>query len=243
MSRRVILILAAATTFASTISLAQRAPKSYIPAIVVNLPFTGQEWTTTTQILADGSTATSAHRVDVWRNSAGSTRRERRILAPASLTSQPTGTLYIDIHDVPKHQLAHLNPATNTGQIQTLGVPAKPTTLPIAIPLGAVVAGPIQYLGTNTIGVYNARGFRLSLSFPIGTKSQTRVVTQTTDTWWSPDIGAVVLEVTKDSLNNSTTKALTQIIKGEPDPSLFIVPSTYTTIALSTAPAASAKSN
>jgi len=224
-----VLLLAAAATTLSLTAHAQSAPISGAPLIVASAPFSAQEWTTITFNRSDGTAAKILRRVDVARNSAGSTRREFRILANSSTAAQPTGSLYADIHDVPNNLAVHLVPAASTATVNPLRKSAKPYIFPGSVPVGAVVAAPAQTLGFSSIAGFTASGSRQTLLFPKGTKSDSQEVTQTTDTWYSSDLKSVLLTETTDSLNNSTVTALTQIDQSEPDPTLFTIPANYTT--------------
>jgi len=204
-------------------------PVSGTPLVVTSVPFTAQEWTATILAHSDGSTSQTLRRVDVTRNTAGSTRRELRILPPhPSPTVQPTGSLSIDIHDVPNTLAIHLSPAANTATVHELWKTGRPSIAPVTIPVGAVVSAPNQDLGLQSIAGFTARGTRRTLAFPPGTKDTTQTVTETIDTWYSPDLKTVLLTQTTDSLNNSTVTQLLQVLQGEPDPTLFTVPQSYT---------------
>jgi hypothetical protein len=228
MRRKSLLLAVAAASLAISVD-AQTAPTSGIPLVVANIPYTAQEWTTATLVQSDGSTLQTVRRVDVTRNTAGSNRREARILASASTTAQPTGSLYIDIHDVPNSLAEHLSPNSLTASVNQLRKSARPLLIPVAVPVGAAASGTPQNLGYQSIAGFNAIGTRRLYVFPAGTKNPTQPVTQTTDIWYSPDLQANLLTQTSDTLGNSTTVSLTQIAQGEPDPTLFTVPQNYTT--------------
>ena len=194
-----------------------------------NVPFSAQEWTTTTSIRPDGTTVKIARRADMARNSAGSTRHEIRTLTNSSPTGQPTGSVSVNIHDVPNHRTIVLHPSTNTAAVTTLKPSSKTQFLPVAVPFGASISAPAQDLGQRTIGGYIVTGYRLTLLLPAGTRSPTQEVSQTKDTWYSPDLQTVLLAETSDSLGNTASTVLTQIELGEPDASLFTIPATYAT--------------
>jgi hypothetical protein len=208
---------------------AQGTTPTGTPLVVTGVPYSAQEWKTVTFSLSGGTATSLFSRVDVTRNSAGSTRREFRILASSSATAQPTGSLYVDIHDVPNSLAVHLDPTTSQATVNPLKKSNKPFMIPASVPVGAVVSGPPQNLGFNSVAGFSASGTRQSYLFPKGTKSPDQDVTQTTDTWYSADLQANVLVQTQDSLGNSVVTSLQQIVQGEPDPALFTIPQSYTT--------------
>jgi hypothetical protein len=214
---------------ASAQSTTHSKPVSGTPLVVTSVPFTAQEWTATILAHSDGSTSQTLRRVDVTRNTAGSTRRELRVLPPnPSPTVQPTGSLSVDIHDVPNALAIHLTPTAGTATVHELWKTGRPSIAPVSTPVGAVVSAPTQDLGLQSIAGLTARGSRRTLTFPPGAKDPTQTVTETIDTWYSPDLKTILLTQTTDSLNNSTVTQLLQIVQGEPDPTLFTVPQSYT---------------
>ena len=231
------LCLSIAAPYLTVAALAQTAsptatptpPSSGVPLVVAGSPFTAQEWTSVTFAHADGTTSKMLRRADLARNAAGSTRRELRILANTGTPPQPTGSISVDIHDAANYLAIHLTPASNTATVHELRKTKRPYTLPVSTPVGAAVAAPSQDLGLRTIARFPASGSRRNLVFQAGIKHPSQDVTQTVDTWYSPDLKTVLLTESHDSLGNSTVTELRQIIQAEPDPTLFTVPQNYAT--------------
>ena len=50
----------------------------------------------------------------------------------------------------------------------------------------------------------------------------------TTETWYSPDLKVLAMSKSNDPRIGETTYKLTDLVRGEPDPSLFNIPADYT---------------
>lgn len=83
-------------------------------------------------------------------------------------------------------------------------------------------------LGTQTINGVPAQGTRITRTIPAGQIGNEKPIVIVTETWYSPDLQTYVLRKTTNPLSGNTTFQLTNIQQGEPDPTLFQVPSDYT---------------
>lgn len=82
-------------------------------------------------------------------------------------------------------------------------------------------------LGAKTIAGVNATGTRTTHIIPAGAEGNDEPITVTLELWSAPGIG-VVSEIRSDPRTGTTTMELTEIQRGEPDPSLFAIPEGYT---------------
>ena len=86
-----------------------------------------------------------------------------------------------------------------------------------------------ESLGTQTIEGVPATGTRTTRTIPAGEIGNERPLEITSEVWTSPDLQTVVLSKHNDPRVGETVYKLTNIQRAEPDPSLFQVPSGFTT--------------
>ena len=85
-----------------------------------------------------------------------------------------------------------------------------------------------ESLGTQQIEGVNAEGTRFTRTIPAGTIGNEKAIDIVNEIWTSPDLHTVVLKKTSDPRFGETVFRLTNIKRGEPDPSLFTVPAGFT---------------
>jgi hypothetical protein len=85
-------------------------------------------------------------------------------------------------------------------------------------------------LGTQEIEGVSCQGKRETVTIPAGKVGNDRPIEISSETWYSPDLHAMVLRKHSDPRVGETVYHLTEIKTGEPDPALFQVPSGYKSI-------------
>jgi hypothetical protein len=85
-----------------------------------------------------------------------------------------------------------------------------------------------ESLGKQTIEGVTATGTRTSRTIPTGEIGNERPLEITSEAWTSPDLQILVLSKRTDPRIGETVYRLTNIQRGDPDPSLFQVPSGFT---------------
>lgn len=85
-----------------------------------------------------------------------------------------------------------------------------------------------ESLGTRTVEGVEATGTRTTVTIPAGQMGNEKPIAIVTERWYSPELKTVVLTRHSDPRMGETTFRLAQISRGEPDRSLFEVPSDYT---------------
>ena len=85
-----------------------------------------------------------------------------------------------------------------------------------------------ESLGTQTIEGVQAEGTRVTFTIPAGKIGNERPIVTVNEQWYSPELQAVVMSKNSDPRTGETTYRLTNIVRSEPDPGLFQVPSDYT---------------
>ncbi len=87
-----------------------------------------------------------------------------------------------------------------------------------------------ESLGTQLIGGISAEGTRTTRTIPAGQIGNEKPIAVTVERWYSPDLQMDVLIKRNDPRVGSTVFQLTNIVRSEPDASLFQVPSDYTVV-------------
>ena len=87
-----------------------------------------------------------------------------------------------------------------------------------------------QSLGTQTIAGVLAEGTRTIRTIPAGQIGNEKLIELTVDRWYSSDLQTDVLIKRTDLRGGTTTFQLMNIVRAEPDASLFHVPSDYTIV-------------
>jgi len=83
-------------------------------------------------------------------------------------------------------------------------------------------------LGTQIIEGIPAEGKRHTTTYPVGFMGNDRPITNTSESWTSPDLKEVILSKSNDPRSGEHTHKLVNISRNEPDPSLFEPPPGYT---------------
>ncbi len=83
-------------------------------------------------------------------------------------------------------------------------------------------------LGEKTIRGVKAVGTRLKHTLAAGSVGNERPITVTTDYWFSPQLGVMIESVSRSPTGHEVTYRLEQIVLGEPDATLFQIPTDYT---------------
>jgi hypothetical protein len=100
----------------------------------------------------------------------------------------------------------------------------------ISVTPGAVSADntATESLGAETIQGLSCLGTRITRTIPAGQIGNAQPILITTDKWYSQDLQIEVKTVHSDPRTGTTTTALVNLSRNEPNPSLFTVPAGYT---------------
>jgi len=86
----------------------------------------------------------------------------------------------------------------------------------------------IESLGKQIIEGIEAEGKRTTMTIPVGAIGNEREIEIVSENWYSPELQTVILSKRNDPTTGETTYRLTNIHRGDPDASLFQIPSDYT---------------
>lgn len=221
---------------------------------VAGAPYSAQAVTERVQTLADGNRIVQSTSGTVARDARGRIRREESL--PGFMSNGGDGPHLTFIEDPVAGVHWTLDARTKTAiKMPFAQMKAGPGRGFMPPPVGpdktwfvagapAMPAGKIQViengpsspdshvsktdLGTqNTEGVL-AQGTRVTRTIPAGDVGNEQPIVITTETWYSPELKVLVMSKTTDPRMGDTTYKLTNIVRSEPDASLFQVPDDYT---------------
>jgi hypothetical protein len=197
--------------------------------IVLGQPCHAVELLQTTRTLPDGTTITHRSEEMKWRDSLGRFRKES---APVEQNGDPDFRA-ATIVDPVNNTLIVLNMERKVATVFHLSDHGAASlhkyTDPLDDPLFARpgVQVKVEKLpGKYIDGVY-AVGRRVTRVRPPGTIGNDKTVVSVSERWVSPDLKILVASTDVDP-RVEISRALTQVDRGEPDPSLFAVPSGFT---------------
>jgi len=208
-------------------------------------PFSAVAQTESTTLFCDGNRIVRTNTVHYYRDGQGRTRVERaaRVVGPAAADST-----VITISDPVAGERVNLIPQMKSATV--LRLPSGGRQGHIAVASMMDTAAPFALLGfgmgiganglstessaeTTTLGQkvvngVNATGTKVVRVIPVGVLGNEKPITSTLEEWKSADLGLPVQITEKSSLGGTVTYNLQQIVRAEPDPTLFQLPEGYT---------------
>jgi hypothetical protein len=207
---------------------------------VKGAPYTATAVTESTQLLPDGNRIVHSQSGLVARDSEGRTRREETLEAMGPLAIKGGKTIFI--HDPVAKSMIMLNPEQKTARVmkhdgpntmKVMGMHNNGEANGDAHMMVERMAerGDVKQesLGTQTIEGLAAEGTRVTRTIAAGAIGNDKPIVVTIERWTSSDLHTLVLMKRSDPRFGETTFRLTNIKVGEPDSSLFQVPSGFTT--------------
>ncbi len=197
--------------------------------VVTGAPYSADITNSLVQTLADGNTIQRTTTGKVARDPQGRTYVQENI-KEGPLTSGPTTLIFIT--DPVSGYAYTLHPENNTA-----------TKRPFKAPSGQRPPGPPEMnrrlnrdnanvvesdLGTQSVAGVNAQGKSITRTVPAGAIGNAMPLVSRTENWYSPDLQVVVKSVRTDPRIGESTYALSNIQRGDPDPTLFQIPQGYT---------------
>ena len=223
---------------------------------VRSAPFSADAVTEFVQVLADGNRIERRFSSAIARDNQGRTRREQEValLGPlAALQSEPpslvtitdpvTGMNYTldarlkiahrsdvgtkKIVEVTKIETIELEKAKLIDRQALLGTIPKLGKAITSQLSGGVSEISTEQLGTRQIEGVAAEGTRTTMTIPAGQIGNIGPIEVVTERWFSKELQEAVLITRRDPRSGDTTYRLTNIVRREPPPDLFMVPSDY----------------
>jgi hypothetical protein len=198
---------------------------------VTGSPFSAVVTSERVQKLMDGNTIDNKTTGNITRDGSGRTRRDITLpsiglLAASgqpkqivSISDPVTQTNYIlDVSGKTYHKFSSAPGAKSSGWASKF----------LDLPSGESGQTTTESLGVKTIEGVTAEGTRLTRTIPAGVAGNTNPILITTERWYSPDLQLTVLQTRSDPRFGTSTFQLTNIVRSEPDPTVFAVPPDYT---------------
>jgi hypothetical protein len=218
-------------------------------------PYSGDIIVSSSQTLADGNHISRSDTSHVFRDSEGRTRREQSgrmsEVGPGQPIISTQGTI-VNIFDPvggysysldAEHKIAWRTPV-GASQGWMSDAPSEEAIAKLKaekqaqaneqqavarIKLEArAVMNSLPPLEHSTIDGLAVQGRKTSETIPAGKIGNEQPITITNEEWTSTDLKVLVLTKHTDPRSGDSTYHLTNVVRAEPDPSLFIVPPDYT---------------
>jgi TonB family protein len=198
---------------------------------IPNAPFTGVIAVERTTV-RDGAPAFNLKTTrDVARDSQGRVYNVFRELVPATESGAPP-IVRIHFYDPQTRNYTYLYPDRKVYMTGTVNHPpaAEPADL-LASPAGNSIPlnqfTKLEDLGTQSLAGVSAHGVREIQTIPAASSGTGNEIVLTDEYWYSDELHINVVVKHNDPRTGSVTMTLTQVTRGEPDPSLFQIPEDY----------------
>jgi hypothetical protein len=207
------------------------------PPATAGVPFAAVVKTESVTAFADGNRIVRTNTVNYFRDGQGRTRTERGDGPNAVITiNDPVSAQRYIVRPERKTAFAYKTSAGGTvlpAPAASMDEMAPFALLGFGMGIGASPAATEASSATTSLGQKNingvtATGTRLVRTIPIGVLGNEKPITSTLDRWVSPDLGIAVQITQKSSVGGELTLNLGQLVRTEPDPTLFAPPSDYT---------------
>jgi hypothetical protein len=224
-------------------------------APVKGAPYSATTNNESIQMLADGNRIVQTNTGAVARDSQGRTRQDAALPAIGNLSAASAphlvfiqdpvaGTSYtLNLTD----KTAWKNPTPPAGAVgpgaavggQTFFMQTRDVAAPLPPPGPPMIAmaehlvrdeqspANTESLGSQTMEGVSANGVRTTRIIPAGQIGNDRPISVVTEVWTSTDLKTIVSSKRNDPRMGEQTFRLTNIVRAEPDPSLFTVPADF----------------
>lgn len=199
---------------------------------VTGVPLTAQISVTRENTLADGNHILKQTQSTLYRDSLGRVRREMTV----DLGMPATGSvkhMMVVIKDPVSGKRYMLDPNSKTARELPMGPKGRgphpnrgagPGENPETKRMASVQE---QQLGTRTIDGVQAEGRRVTRTIAAGEIGNEKPIEVVSENWFSAELGIPLLITHTDPMMGNVTTKVTSVTRGEPDASLFQVPSDY----------------
>jgi len=194
--------------------------------------------------LANGNTISRTNSTNIYRDGQGRVRMETTVKHPDGTTSTHVmihdpvaGVVHnIDTQNKVSHDaVLHAPPQNGQGRGRGPGPGARPNGATAAVANGR---GPrrtdpnlvTEQLGTQTMSSVSATGTRMTRTIPAGAEGNSQPIVSVHETWTADDLKVPVMVKSSDPRFGTSQTQLTNVIRAEPDPTLFQVPAGFTVV-------------
>ncbi len=209
---------------------------------VTGAPYTATEVSTSLQTLANGTTIQRQTQTNLARDGQGRLRMETTVKHPDGTTATRVtiqdpiaGVIHnIDPQNKVVHEMTLHAPPNGQGRGRGPGQPgarAAGASPDVAGGRGTRRADPnvvTEQLGMQTINGVAATGTRMTRTIPAGAEGNSLPIVIVHESWTADDLKVPVMVKTSDPRFGASQTQLTNIVRAEPDATLFQVPAGYT---------------
>lgn len=188
--------------------------------VIKNAPFSAEVLSESTQILNGGNKLTRSVTTKIARDGEGRFYREQKFVS-AGVNEPQTTILVLDNVAGFKYIL---NPATKIGRRIKLGETETTKIEPAKSTFGEPK---IEQLGKKTIEGVETAGTRSTVEVAAGAIGNEKAFEITYERWFSKDLGIIIYSKHIDPRFGEQTYRVSNIIRQEPDKSLFTPPADY----------------
>ncbi len=204
---------------------------------VKGAPLTADLVVTRDTTLANGTHIHNVSQTRVYRDAEGRTRREIAVEINTPATGSVKRNMIVLVDPVSGNRYM-LNAANKTARQMPMrhGRPdghrshgpegAGESAMPPG-KVGSANTVKTESLGTKTINGLQAEGTRVTRTIPAGEIGNDAPIEVVTERWVAVELQAPLLVTHNDPMMGVVTSTLTNITRGEPDASLFVVPPDY----------------
>lgn len=193
---------------------------------VANAPFRAKVIVKWDQPLVGGGTVSKMYYTMVARDSQGRVRRETRGFIPANSSDEPPLRTFTITDPIAGTRTT----CTETAMNCTTGVFRRRLDFVEDSPDGLPADGnqaTRQSLGKQTLDGLPVIGTRVTAAGMAGSQGTRRVALTSTEVWYSPDLHVDLSVIRNNPQLGTVALTVTELVRGEPDPSWFAVPSGF----------------
>jgi len=204
--------------FGPRFGMMSMGPGSRTP--VTGAPYSAMQVTVSQQTLADGNQVTRQEQTKVYRDSQGRVRVEH--------TGGPQGAQAVTAIFDPVAGVSHiLRPSAMTAVTTPMHAHAAKENAAPRHQRQDSSQVQTEDLGAQVINGLAATGTRTTRTIPAGEMGNQQPIRIVREAWVSTDLKVPLMIKTSDPRFGTTTMQLTEIVRAEPDASLFQVPAGY----------------
>jgi hypothetical protein len=206
------------------------------PPAIPGAPYSAVAVTQSTTSFSDGNRIVRTNTIRYFRDSQGRTRVERGTGGDATITITDTvgGQLFFIRPQSKTAEAIKLSPQVMAAQA-TIHSPMDGQVPFALLGMGMGIGASLSTeattsetaLGQKAVNGVTATGTRVVRTFPAGVLGNEKPITSTVEEWFSADLGVPVQVTQKSSIGGDISLNLTQVVRGEPDATLFAPPAGY----------------
>jgi hypothetical protein len=197
-------------------------------------PYSCKETTVKVQTLTDGTTTTETSVELLWRDAEGRTRRHiiRHADSGAEygsiIITDPVAGIYLKwtTGDEATRRVVSIWPVTPAQRV-TAPPPSGPASTSNPSPTSSTPDFQKEVLTPQDINGVYAEGTRTTRTIRLEGESSGRVIQVTNELWISPDLRIIMRHIHGDPRSGTVTTNVTDMVRGDPNPSLFLAPQGY----------------